>query len=71
MREPAFQMSYEGFTIYPLTSYTNGGGMTWGMLRTAVGVMQDFMTTCEYGTGMVGVWNGARKVGTVVIGGVP
>lgn len=42
--------------------------MSWGVLREAVGVLDDFMMKNQFGTGMVSVFDGAKKVGTMIIG---
>ena len=68
--EPAWHVGFEQFSLYPLTSTTSGGGgMTYGTLLRALGVLQDFMATVEYGTGMVKVWEGSQEVGTILIVG--
>ena len=42
--------------------------MSWGTLRDAIGVLEDFMAKNQFGTGMVSIFDGVKKVGTLVIG---
>ena len=71
MKEPAWQLAYRQYTIYPLTSSTGQDVMTWGVLKRALDTLLDFMFSNEAGTGLVTVWDGTRHVGSIVIGGEP
>ena len=71
MAEPAWQLTFDEFTLYPLASSTGKDFMTWGLLKRALSVLLDFMLNNEVGTGMFKVWEGTRQVGSIVIGGPP
>ena len=71
MIEPAWQFSYQQYTVYPVTSSKGRDAMTWGILERALNIVLDFMLSNTVGTGMFKVWDGNREVGSIIIGGPP